>query len=65
MKDPALIARPTRTALTPNAAIDPRAVEELQEYFLRLGTQQQRVPVERVTDTSYLQYAPARLGRVD
>ena len=36
----------------------------MQDYFLKAGTQQQRLDMTRVVDRSYLDYALGRLGRV-
>ena len=38
--------------------------EEMQEYFLKYGTQQQRLDFSKVIDQSYIDYAIQRLGRM-
>jgi NitT/TauT family transport system substrate-binding protein len=48
----------------PNGTLDPKTVDELQDAYVRYGTQQQKVDLGKVLDPSYSQYAVERLGRV-
>jgi len=48
----------------PNGYLNPRTFEEMQEYYLKYATQQQRLDFSKVIDQSYVDYALQRLGRV-
>jgi NitT/TauT family transport system substrate-binding protein len=48
----------------PNGYIDEAVLDDLQDPFLRYGTQQQRVESSKVVDRSYVEYALQRLGRL-
>jgi hypothetical protein len=39
-------------------------MDDLQQYFLEIGSQQQKIDLARVIDRSYLESALGRLGRV-
>jgi NitT/TauT family transport system substrate-binding protein len=60
--DEALLLRMATSTIEPNNRMDPRTVDELQDYFVRYGTQQQKVDLSKVLDPSYGEYAVQRLG---
>ena len=62
LKDPALYARMSWPTLDPNGALDRQALDTMQDYFLRVGSQQEKQDVNRVVDSSYMEYAAQRLG---
>jgi NitT/TauT family transport system substrate-binding protein len=64
IKDPDLYARMGTHGVDPNGAIDLAVLDELQGYYVRYGTQQQRVESARAVDASYVDYALQRLGRL-
>ncbi|HEY7061486.1 MAG TPA: ABC transporter substrate-binding protein [Chloroflexota bacterium] len=64
IKDPDLYARMGTHGVDPNGGIDEAVLDELQSYYLRYGTQQQRVDSSKAVDHSYIDYALQRLGRV-
>jgi len=64
VKDPALQARLGRHGVDPNGEADVQTFEEIQDTFLRYGTQQGRVEISRLVDRQYLDYALERLGRM-
>lgn len=64
LKDPAQYARLGWHGVDPNGAVDTAVLDDMQAYFLRSGTQQQRLDLARVIDRSYLEYALERLGRI-
>lgn len=64
IREARLIERMATHRVDPNGEMDPRTLYELQDYFLRFGSQQQRIDLGRVIDSSYSDYAVSRLGRV-
>ena len=64
LKDPAQYARLGWHGVDPNGELDIAVLDDMQDYFLKVGTQQQRLDMTRVVDRSYLDYALGRLGRV-
>ncbi len=62
IKDPETYAQMGSHGVDPNGGISEQVLDELQDYFLRNGVQQQRVPSSQVVDRSYLEYALQRLG---
>jgi NitT/TauT family transport system substrate-binding protein len=64
LKDPALYARISWPTLDPNGYLDPQVLDTMQDYFLKVGTQQEKQDINRVVDPSYMNYAVERLGRV-
>lgn len=62
--DLSLFPRMATHDVNPNGELDPRTIEEQQDYYVRFGTQQQKLDLGRVLDSSYSQYAVDRLGRV-
>ncbi|HZR99987.1 MAG TPA: ABC transporter substrate-binding protein [Chloroflexota bacterium] len=61
--DPHLLPRMTTHIVDPNGVMDPRTLNELQDAFVRYGTQQQKVDLGRVIDGAYAERAVQRLGR--
>jgi NitT/TauT family transport system substrate-binding protein len=64
LKDPALYARLSWSSLDPNGYLDPQVVDVMQDYFVKVGSQQEKQDINRVIDPSYMNYAAERLGRV-
>ncbi|HLH22250.1 MAG TPA: ABC transporter substrate-binding protein [Chloroflexota bacterium] len=64
IKDARLYPRMTTHLIDVNSEMDPTTLNELQDYYLRYGTQLQRVDLSKVIDRSYGQYAVERLGRI-
>jgi NitT/TauT family transport system substrate-binding protein len=64
IKNPAVLTRTFNDSVSPNGDIDQAVLDEMQGYFVQIGSQQQRVDLNRVIDRTYLDYAVARLGRV-
>jgi NitT/TauT family transport system substrate-binding protein len=62
--DLSLFPRMATHDVDPNGELDPRTIEEQQDYYTRFGTQQRKLDVSRVLDASYSQYAVERLGRI-
>ena len=62
LKDPALYARLGWPSVDPDGKLDRQALEAMQDYFLKMGTQQERQDLSRVLDTSFTSYAVERLG---
>jgi hypothetical protein len=54
----------TTHVVDPNGAMDPRTLKELQDAFVRYGTQQQQVDLGRVIDGSYAEQAVQCLGQM-
>jgi NitT/TauT family transport system substrate-binding protein len=65
LKDPALYTRISWPTLDPNGYLDPQTLDVMQDYFLKTGTQQEKQDISRVVDSSYMNYAAERLGRVN
>jgi len=64
IKDPAVVARTMNFSVDPNGELNESRLNEAQDYFVRIGNQQQRLDLSRVIDYSYRDYALQRLGRV-
>ncbi len=47
----------------PNGAVNPGAIDELQNFFIARGVQQKALDPNRVFDPAYVNYALAQLGR--
>jgi NitT/TauT family transport system substrate-binding protein len=62
--DLSLFPRMATHDVSPNGELDPRTIDEQQDYYVRFGTQQQKLDTSRVLDPSYSQYAVERLGRL-
>ncbi len=65
IQDPRLYPRMTTHDVDPNGVMDPTVPNELQSYYLKFGTQQQKVDLSQVIDGSYADYAVSRLGRMN
>lgn len=65
IQDPKLFDRMATHDMDPNGAMDATVMDELQEYFVRYGVQQQKVDLGKVIDPTYAEYAVSRLGRVN
>ena len=48
----------------PNGLVDEQILNDVQDYYLRAGTQLQKIAPSRLVDRSYVEYALERLGRV-
>ncbi len=64
VKDPRLYANMGWHGVDPNGELNTRVLEDMQDYFVRIGTQQQKVDLNKVIDRSYLNYALERIGRI-
>jgi NitT/TauT family transport system substrate-binding protein len=65
IKDPNLYTKLLTSAVDPNSEMDPRPLEALQDYYLKLGVVPQKVDVRtQILDRSYAEYALQRLGRL-
>jgi NitT/TauT family transport system substrate-binding protein len=63
VKDPALYDVMGLPAVDPNGAMNPPSWDAFQDFYIRLGIQQQKVDLSRYVDVSYLDNALDRLGR--
>jgi hypothetical protein len=43
--------------------MDPRILNDVEDWYVQFGTEAQKVDVSRVLDRTYADYALARLGR--
>jgi hypothetical protein len=64
IKDPALYTRMSMHGVDPNGLIDQQIINDVQDYYLRAGTQREKIDASRLIDRSYVEYALERLGRV-
>ncbi|MBV9119765.1 MAG: ABC transporter substrate-binding protein [Chloroflexi bacterium] len=64
IKDPNTWKLLATFGLDPNGAIDPSTLDQMQDYFLKAGTQQNRIDMSKVVDLSYAQNAAKILGPV-
>jgi NitT/TauT family transport system substrate-binding protein len=64
IKEPRLFARMATHDVDVNGAMDPRVMNEMQDYFVKYGTQPQKVDLGKVIDASYAEYAVSRIGRM-
>ena len=64
IKDPALYARMSMHGVEPNGLLDEQVLNDMQDYFVRVGNQREKIDLSRVVDRSYVEYALERLGRV-
>src|SRR5262249_21882493 len=65
IQEPRLFTRMATHDIDPNGAMDPTVMYEMQDYFVKYGTQPQRVDLSKVIDGSYAEYAVTRIGRVN
>jgi NitT/TauT family transport system substrate-binding protein len=64
IKDPNVLTRTLNDSVTPNGELDEAVLDDMQGYFVQIGSQSQRVELSRIIDRTYLDYALGRLGRV-
>jgi NitT/TauT family transport system substrate-binding protein len=64
VKDPGLYTRMGMHAVDPNGTMDERVLDDYQDYFMKMGTQQRKLDLRRVIDRSYVDSALQRLGRL-
>jgi NitT/TauT family transport system substrate-binding protein len=64
IKEPRLYEGLLTSPVDPNAVMDPRILNDVEDWYVRFGTVQQKVDVSQVLDRSYADYALARLGRL-
>ena len=64
IKDPALYTRMSMHGVDPNGVVDQQIINDVQDYYLRAGTQREKIDASRIVDRSYVEYALERLGRV-
>ncbi|HLH24249.1 MAG TPA: ABC transporter substrate-binding protein [Chloroflexota bacterium] len=64
VKDPALYAKMGLPTVEPNGEIAVWSIDEMQDYFVQAGSQQQTVDLQQMIDRTYLDYALGRLGRL-
>ncbi len=63
IKDPKLYEGLLTSPVDPNAVMDPRILNDIEDWYVQFGTVPQKVDVSQVLDRSYADYALARLGR--
>jgi NitT/TauT family transport system substrate-binding protein len=63
VKDPALYAKMAPTGFDPNGRLEVKSLEADQDWFMKLGLEQQRADLSRIIDYRYVDYAVSRLGR--
>ena len=65
LKDPKLYVGMGMSGGDPNGTgVDPKVLTEFQDYFLKSGTQQKPLDTTQMVDSSYIDYAVQRLGKV-
>jgi NitT/TauT family transport system substrate-binding protein len=64
IKDPAQYASLGWHGVDPNGALDARVLDEMQDYFVRVGSQADKLDLSRVVDLQYVNHAVERLGRL-
>ena len=64
IKDPKLYEGLLTSPVDPNAVMDPRILNDVEDYYVKFGTVPQKVDIGQVLDRTYVDYALARLGRV-
>lgn len=65
IQDARLFDRMATHDMDPNGVMDPTVMNEIQDYFVRFGGQQQKVDLGPVLDASYADYAVSRIGRAN
>ena len=63
VRDPSLYQRLGIHGVDPNGLVDEAVLNDMQDYFVRIGHQQRRLDLSTVIDRSYVNYALERLGR--
>ncbi|HEX6511210.1 MAG TPA: ABC transporter substrate-binding protein [Chloroflexota bacterium] len=51
-------------SVEPNGQLHPQGFDQLQDFFIRVGTQKERIDISNVIDNGPMQYALQRLGRM-
>jgi len=64
IQEPRLFTRMATHDIDPNGVMDPTVMYEMQDYFVKYGTQPQKVDLSKVIDGSYAEYAVSRIGRL-
>jgi NitT/TauT family transport system substrate-binding protein len=64
VKDPAVYARLGFHGVDPNGELNRVTLEEMQDYFLRIGSQEKKLDLNTLIDSSYVDRATQRLGRL-
>jgi NitT/TauT family transport system substrate-binding protein len=65
IKDPGQYTRMGTHGVSLNGEIDEQVLSDMQDYYIRYGTQQHKIDVAQVLDRSHLEYAVQRLGRFE
>jgi NitT/TauT family transport system substrate-binding protein len=60
----ALVKSDNLGGIDPNGGMDTHVLDEMQDFFLKAGSQQARVDSAKLVDPSFMQYAVQQLGRV-
>ncbi|HEY7066555.1 MAG TPA: ABC transporter substrate-binding protein [Chloroflexota bacterium] len=63
VKDPALYDKLIWADVNPDGYVDVASIEDQMAWYLRRGDLKQPVPIDRVVDNSYVDYALSKLGR--
>ena len=63
VKDPALYAKMAPTGFDPNGRLEVKSLEADQDWFIKLGLQQQRVDLSKIIDYQYVDAAVANLNQ--
>ncbi|HEY7061185.1 MAG TPA: ABC transporter substrate-binding protein [Chloroflexota bacterium] len=64
IKDPKLYDGLLTSPVDPNAVMDPRILNDVEDYYVKFGTVKEKVDSSQVLDRSYADYALQRLGRL-
>lgn len=51
-------------SIEPNGQLHPQGFDQLQDFFMRAGTQKERIDISKVIDRGPMDYALQRLGRL-
>jgi NitT/TauT family transport system substrate-binding protein len=65
VKDPAVLRSIGWPVVDPNGAINLSFLNEAQEFYLRIGSQQERVDFTKIHDPAFVEYALQQLGRMN
>jgi NitT/TauT family transport system substrate-binding protein len=64
LKDPAVYSRLGFHGVDPNGEINRTTLDEMQDYFVTIGSQERKLDLATIIDTSYVERAVQRLGRL-
>jgi NitT/TauT family transport system substrate-binding protein len=64
LKDVNLLRRIEPNIVDPNGGYDDSEFSLMQDFFIRVGVQKDKVPLDKIIDRSYVDYAVQRLGKV-